>query len=292
MGKDTAITSVTGMFPDEKMEDYLERPYASASKIKAIGKSPKLYKHQVIDGHSKSTKSLALGTLIHTMILEPHMWDKSDYVIKDKDMKFTTKEGREWRDKQLEAGKTILEWKEYQALKGIAEAITEEKFATKKGKLYPAINYITNGKPEVSCVWQHKKTGEYCKFRPDFLNVEDRYMLDIKSTTAADPDGFAKEIAKWEYEISAAMSIDGISQLTGTMKEEWSYIFVAVGKDAPYMIGFYDLEVDDIELGRQKYEEGLEAIQYYRGKNWWPSNTFHGVGTLKLPAWAYYKQTK
>lgn len=287
MGKD-----ITGIFPEQTMEEYLEMPYNSASKAKAIGKSPKLYKHEVIDGNSKTSKSLSFGTLIHTLILEPDHFDKTDYVIKDKDMKFTTKEGKEWRDKQMEAGKTILEWKEYQALQGIVKSIQTEMFSTKSGKLYPAANYIANGKPEVSCVWQHKKTGEYCKFRPDFLNVEDRYMLDIKSTTKADPDGFAKEIAKWEYEISAAMSIDGISQLTGTMKEEWSYIFVAVGKDAPYMIGFYDLEVDDIELGRQKYEEALEAIQYYRSKNWWPSNTFHGVGTLKLPAWAYYKQTK
>ena len=137
------------------------------------------------------------------------------------------------------------------------------------------------GEAEKSVYWIDPITGVLCRCRPDWWR-EDWIIPDLKTTDDASPEGFAKSIANWRYDVQAAFYMDGIEQATG--KRPKSFVFIAVEKKPPYGVGVYVLDSDSLELGRAQYQHDLRIYAECVRTGEWPG---YGdkIQTISLPAW-------
>src|SRR5262245_18332895 len=104
-----------GVFYDLPAETYHEAPGVSASMLRHMRPTP-AHLQAYLQEKPEPTPAIILGTLVHHIILEPNR-PFPQLAIKPADMKFSTKEGKMWRDAQGE--KVIITQADYDALIGI-----------------------------------------------------------------------------------------------------------------------------------------------------------------------------
>jgi exodeoxyribonuclease VIII len=177
-----------------------------------------------------------------------------------------------WTEKN--AGRTILSDDQFAQLQAMRDAVLEHPMARA---------LLTNrpGVAEHSVYWNDPITGELCRCRPDFWR-EDDVIVDLKTTDDASPEGFAKSIANWRYDVQDPYYRDGIKLATGrTIK---AFVFLAVEKKFPHAVGCYVLDQESIELGRAQYRADLNRFHECRVSANWPG---YGdkIQTITLPAW-------
>jgi hypothetical protein len=92
---------------------------------------------------------------------------------------------------------------------------------------------LRNTDYQSSCFWTDPKTGLKLKTRPDVCNVNKTVIIDVKTTQDASPEAFARDVAKYSYDMQAVMQINGVLE-TGMFKEVGAYYWLAVEKTPPY----------------------------------------------------------
>jgi exodeoxyribonuclease VIII len=177
-----------------------------------------------------------------------------------------------WTEKNQ--GRTILTDEQHAQLMAMRDAVMDHPMARA---------LLTNrpGVAEHSVYWNDPITGELCRCRPDFWR-EDDVIVDVKTTDDASPEGFAKSIANWRYDVQDPYYRDGIKLATGrTIK---AFVFLAVEKKFPHAVGCYVLDQESIELGRAQYRADLNRFHECRVSATWPG---YGdkIQTITLPAW-------
>jgi exodeoxyribonuclease VIII len=177
-----------------------------------------------------------------------------------------------WTEKNQ--GRTILTDEQFAQLMAMQAAVMD----------HPMARALLTSKPGVaehSVYWNDPITGELCRCRPDFWR-EDDVIVDVKTTDDASPEGFAKSIANWRYDVQDPYYRDGIKLATGrTVK---AFVFLAVEKKFPHAVGCYVLDQESIELGRAQYRADLNRFHECRVSANWPG---YGdkIQTITLPAW-------
>lgn len=147
------------------------------------------------------------------------------------------------------------------------------------------------GKAEQSIYWVDAKTGELCRIRPD-KRLDNGILLDLKSTEDASPEGFARSIANYGYDVQDAFYQDGVQAATG--KPPRAFIFLAVEKSArvvegkPFGVAVYQLDDASRDLGRAKYREDLNVYAQCRKTGIWP-NYGDKIQPIGLPQWEFSK---
>lgn len=137
------------------------------------------------------------------------------------------------------------------------------------------------GRAEQSIYWHDPITGVLCRCRPDWWR-NDNLPIDLKTTEDASPEGFARSIAKFRYDVQAAFYLDGIELATG--KRPQNFVFIAVEKKPPYAVGVYVLDAETLEIGRGLYREDLDNYAKCAKADVWPG---YGdkIQTINLPGW-------
>lgn len=149
---------------------------------------------------------------------------------------------------------------------------------------HPAANALLTGVPgkaEKSVYWIDATTGVLCRCRPDWWR-DDNLIVDLKTTEDASPEGFARSIAKFRYDVQDAFYTDGVQQATG--KRPKAFVFIAVEKKPPYGVGVYVLDAETKDLGRAQYQHDLRVYAECMRTGEWPG---YGdkIQTISLPAW-------
>lgn len=149
---------------------------------------------------------------------------------------------------------------------------------------HPAANALLTGVPgeaEKSVYWIDATTGVLCRCRPDWWR-DDNLIVDLKTTEDASPEGFARSIAKFRYDVQDAFYTDGVQQATG--KRPKAFVFIAVEKKPPYGVGVYVLDAETKDLGRAQYQHDLRVYAECVRTGEWPG---YGdkIQTISLPAW-------
>lgn len=149
---------------------------------------------------------------------------------------------------------------------------------------HPAANALLTGVPgeaEKSVYWIDATTGVLCRCRPDWWR-DDNLIVDLKTTEDASPEGFARSIAKFRYDVQDAFYTDGVQQATG--KRPKAFVFIAVEKKPPYGVGVYVLDAETKDLGRAQYQHDLRVYAECVRTGEWPG---YGdkIQTINLPAW-------
>lgn len=263
----------------------------SKSGLDLIARSPLHYWSAYIDPQREpreETPAMALGTAIHSAVLEPGAF-ATDYVVVP-----TTAPKRPSRT-QLNAKKpsddtmsAIVWWEEFDRMNAGRTIISAEDYKTcfsiqTNLLTHPAARtLLVDGEPELSVFWRDAETGVLCKCRPDYMNYKANVIVDVKSTEDASPEGFRRSIVKYGYHVQAAWYLDGFKAATGTAPK--AFVFAAFEKKRPYATAFYVADADMIELGRILYRERLNVFAECLKRNLWPGYP-QQVQAISLPAW-------
>jgi exodeoxyribonuclease VIII len=271
----------TGVYSDISNADYHGGAGVSKSGLDLIARSPLHYWGAYLDPHReprKETTAMAVGTAIHTAILEPDTFGER-YVILPEGL-----------DRRTTAGKASYEAVISQACATGAEVISANdaakvlKIAAYAHAHPVAKAMFSDGKAEQSVFWTDDETGVLCKCRPDWLlGGENPAVLDVKSTLDASPDEFARSAFKWRYHVQAAWYLDGVEAATGLKPD--SFMFLAVEKEAPFASAYYYADDDMIRAGRAEYRRALRVYADCLASGKWTGYT-PKLLPLGLPKWA------
>ena len=252
--------------------DYHAHPAISKSGLDKIAKSPAHYKASRETKHEDSD-ALVFGSAFHDYILLPDTF-QTDYTVLPPDFSGRTKEGKAILESIRQSGQTILKAEWLTAIEGMAAAIAAHPKASV---------LLQGGKAEQSIFWTDGDSGIDCRCRPDYLHPGG-IIVDLKSTTDASPEEFARSVAKYRYHVQDAFYSEGYYQATG----QWprGFVFIAVEKTAPYAVACYSLNDDAKAYGRELFRRDLKTLLEAEKSQEWTAYS-QEIETLSLPAWAY-----
>lgn len=226
--------------------------------------------------------AMIMGTALHCRVLEPELFDKDfvDRSAKDKDLTVTElkaaleDEGIEFKKTakkpELEAllypdGKpvdkrTSLAPEDYRSVCGMADAIRTHEVA---GRWFDPGRKGYRKNNEIS-LYVEDFNGTKVKGRLDRLEkTKNGWMiLDLKTTDDASPEGFRKKAFNLGYDVQAAFYTDLVARVMGCPSEAVEFMFVAIERKRPHCIGLYRASDQMVQLGRDRYTEGLRTLAW------------------------------
>lgn len=122
-----------------------------------------------------------------------------------------------------------------------------------------------------------------CKGRVDYLS--ERCIVDLKTVRDASPDAIARHCASYQAHVQAAFYVDGVKAATG---RALPYVLLAVEATEPHVVQAYEVPLDALELGRQRYTEWLAKRRAALDSGEW-SGYAKAALPLELPRWAVPK---
>ncbi len=259
----------SGLHPNLSMSDYLadpcRQPSLSASTIRKMWDQSPLHAklwHSRLGGKSESSRRADLGSAAHAMALEG---PGAIGVVKADS--YRTKQARADRDELREAGKIpVLEHEEGQVL---AMAASAKKALASYGA----------GESEVTAVWQ-EANGVWGRQRPDFLTRE--YVIDLKTTTNADPDSWIRStLFRGGYDISAAWYLRGLEALGQAPRQ---YLFLAQEIDEPYECSFVGAPEELLDNARKINDWAVRTWGRCLSCGVWPGYDKR-IHWADVPAW-------
>ena len=254
-------------------EEYHSRPEISKSDLDAAAKSGVHFLHKKEGQKSKPTPAMRIGSAFHALILEPDVFE-NEFIYKPEILNARSKDGKEWKARQEEAGKTVLNEDDKEQLQAMSKALLD---CAPAKKLLSAA-----GKAEQSYFWTDKGTGLGCKCRPDYMFDDGSTIVDLKTTTDASYRGFLRSISNFRYHVQAGWYMNGLEQATGTRPER--FIFIAVEKTAPYGIGVYEADLYMTVNGYDQARIDLQKIAKWKEEERYP-NYCTDIQQISLPSW-------
>ncbi len=259
-----------GLHFNVSMDLYQAHHAMSKSTLDIFNSSPKEYKRW-LDGFyvREQTRPMLMGSMLHGKALE----DREDWIVLPEEHgSARTNAAKAWMAEQTAP---ILTRAEEGAVLGMAESIRTDPFAS---------SLMARGKAEVSILSEY--AGRPFKGRADWLNIDEGYFLDIKTTTDASTHGFGKEIANRRYHYQFSLYWKLLAVLGYEINDAY---FVAVEKVEPYRVNVRKLKPSAMEVGMQEIEADLELLESCERTGIWPGLSGPGpkVQEIDIPAWKY-----
>lgn len=222
--------------------------YHSSDAISASGLK-KIFKKSVyhfLNQKPFESSSMALGTAIHTAILEPDNFYKDYHVFPKIDRR--TKAGKEMFEAETKkaADKILLAEEDHEKIKAILENYRANETAVK----------YCQGEVEVSHYGSFE--GADVRVRPDVKNAVAGFISDIKTCQDNSPQAFLKDVYKYAYHLQAAFYSDALGF------DPLNFRFVAIETNYPFSVEVYALSKEMIEKGRNAYMKALSDWKLYK----------------------------
>lgn len=268
----TGMTNIDYEMPDYEYHNKKKHPHISSSDVKTVyGKS---LLHWVGQEY-KESPTLEMGKAVHSLILE---YEKQAVVRGPSDRR-----GNKWKEAKQQAeqqGKILLTERDYDTALEIAEsALFNSEFLRSR---VSAKNFISEASIFTTC----KKTGMLIKCRPDGLLVpqDDKgkgEILDIKTTQDASPEGFQRELRKYNYDLQIAFYLHTMRCASLPCSEMY---LVAIEKTPPYAVGVHVLSEIYIKHAEKRMIQTLEKMKHAESSQdfstGWPE-----INQVHLPTW-------
>lgn len=255
--------------------DYRRQPGENQSSLKSILISPAHYQA------SKSRRFFAspvmtIGTATHCKVLEGDETFNASFILKPDSVKFTTKEGKDW--KEANKKKTILtnegKDRQWDSVIGMSEALRKIEWFSPDQKDYRKFN-------EVSIYWTNE--GTRCKARLDrVLVLEDEVIVvDLKTTDSVNIDKFQSKLVDLGYDFQAGWYATAAEAV---YKKPARFIFVAIERNAPYTVDMFEVPSYMMEEAKRKNAVALKLLQECKATNNWPAPQ-PKLKVLDYPKW-------
>lgn len=242
-------------------EEYFRRPALNASALKAFAKAPALA-HVA----REETAAMVMGSLVHCAILESHALE-ARYLPTDLDRRGT----KAWAEAEAyAAGLELVKQSDWDTARRMRDAVYSNKVASE---------LLTGALTEQSVFWTDPLTGIPCKARADAVNPRLSALIDVKTTVDASPREFARSFSKYGYGLQdthyrQGFAADGLDVET--------MVFLAVEKNAPYLVGLYELHPDQLAVYTDRHATLVARYAECLKAGEWPGYE-QSIQTLELP---------
>jgi exodeoxyribonuclease VIII len=271
---------VDGWWDDVSEADYHASDIVSRGMLKTLRKSPAEFHARYVARTmtDRDTAALIFGRLLHTAVLEPERWERFITVRPDVDGR--TKDGKaalaEWR--ATHTPETIVATAEQHALiLAMSKEIASDKHASML--LSGAAGYR-----ERAYRWHDPETGLPMRAKAD-VALERPVIVDLKSFgDVPTPEAFGGEAVRRWYHAQGAIYCDGAEAITGVPHR---FVLVAINKKPPHEVAVYELDTEELDLGRREYRAALRELQQRREVNDWKAAWQREPQFLKFPGWAF-----
>jgi exodeoxyribonuclease VIII len=251
---------------------YHDRPEVSRSQLADLLRTPAYYHaaHVAKTLPRESTDAMDQGSALHALVLEPETFDRL-YVAQTWDGR--TKEGKAEAEKHT--GKVVLSRSQAAAVHGMAVSIHAlPEFA----RCYDARLAV-----EEELYWTDAETGIPLRAKPDLVCRLGGMLalVDLKSTSDATADGFARSAEKLRYHLQAAHYLAGYEAVHGERPS--TFAFAVVESSAPHLAAMYPMDPEWIAAGESLRRSLLAQLRECMDTNRWPGLP---AQTITRPRWA------
>lgn len=219
---------------------------------------------------------MTIGTATHCKVLEGDEIFESSFVKKPDDIKFTSKEGKEWKDRNSK--KTILandgQYRQWDAVMGMSERLRQLEWFDPSQKDYRKFN-------EVSIYWDYEDIR--CKARLDrVLVLEDEVIVvDLKTTDSVNVDKFQSKLIDLGYDFQAGWYASAAEAIYGKPAR---FIFVAIERNDPYTVDLFEVPDFMLEEAKRKNELALQLLRDCKKSGDYPA-PLPTLKKLDYPKW-------
>lgn len=243
------------------------KTYLSSSDVRNLLRSPAHYRF----AEPTQSEALKFGSLVHALVLEPDVAEKSYRTRADVDGR--TKEGKAIRENEnllaISEGVEFVSRKDWDTAQKIAASVHTHLGAT---------SLIAGGVAE-QAGFCDEFNGINARIKPDYRTSE--IIVDLKTTQDARPDSFLRSIMTFGYCVQAAYYLDVAQAIDGEARK---FFWVAVEKEPPYAVAVYEASEAMIRYGRAQYLKAIELYKECSALDIWPSYS-QQIQQLTLPHW-------
>ena len=222
--------------------EYHSHPALSASLAKLIVQRSPLHAWTASralnpDFEEEHKDEFDLGHVVHSLVLEG---DESKLVIVEKD-DWRTKEAREAKLAARETGKTPILARKMPQVRAVVQAVKDCIAGSELAGIFEGAHI------EQPIMWQEGAIA--CRCKPDLLSADRAIVLDLKTTTNAEPNAFIRQITALGYDIQNDF------YLRGTKAKH--FIFLPVETEPPYATSLVALGPQMLEIASKKVDFAL-----------------------------------
>ncbi|SFK99885.1 PDDEXK-like protein of unknown function [Pseudovibrio ascidiaceicola] len=178
---------------------------------------------------------------------------------------------KEWIAEQEQSGKRLLSTEQMHDLKGMAGMLPWQANCPNSGLRNSGMvqSGILDGAIERSLIWKDPETHIWLKARPDLVDLNDAYPVDLKTTREARK--VENSIADLGYNMQAALVAEGLREVCDLDCRGFAFVFVQTS--APYTVEVVELSEEDLELARRELRRSIRLFADCLNKNEWPAGT-------------------
>lgn len=262
---------VPGVFRDMPAARYHAVEAMSSSGARAILRSPQHFRLWRTEAR-EPTAAMQFGTAVHAGILEPETFDR--VVVVAPEFNARTAAGRAERDafRAAHAGAVILSPDDFDRARRCIDAVRAHRAARA---------LLDGAERELSLFWHDARFGCPCKARLDARNHSG--IVDLKTTTDASPEEFARSVASYGYHRQAAHYFSGAEHVLDATPE--FFAFIAAESEPPHGVACYTLPGAAVMAGAHSMNRALERYAAALAAGKW-SGYPDQIESLSLPKWA------
>jgi hypothetical protein len=262
-------TGVHGGISDQEYHADRTSLSASGAKLLLPPSCPAKFK-QNMDHPPKPKPEYTFGHAAHRLVL-----GKGAEIVEVDAPDWRSKAAREIRDQACNGVAPMLTH-ELSAARAMADAVKSHPVA---GPLF------TGGHAEASLVAVDPKTGVKLRSRPDYMRPRGNRLVltDLKTSTTADRDSFARKAFGFKYHLQAAFYTRVATLLK--LDSDPAFIFVVVEKEPPHLVSIVEWDVPSMAEGHRLMAEAIRIYAECTEANTWPGYPTE-IQPISLPLWA------
>lgn len=284
--------SWSGIFKDIPAGEYHARrlDVVSASGMKQMLRTPAHFAHWVANpDEDNETPAKAFGKALHCATLEPEVFERTYTVVPTDAPRYPT--SAQWNAKKSspESVAAMDYWRQWEAdnagrIRLAMADYDRARFMADSVRRHPvAAGLLVGGDREITFRWMDEETGLRCKSRAD-LYAAGEFLMDLKSCRDASPEGFARAVHTYGYDVQAAHYVEGVRACGDSIRY---MVFCAVESEPPFVCQPYLLDAEAEQRGytlrRRAMKRQAECLQ----SGHWPGYS-DSLGEIHLPTYAFF----
>lgn len=219
-------------------------------------------------------KASDLGTIIHTLILEPHRAEKQLVIVNADNWR--SKAAQEQRDEARMRGRTPILEKDLDGARNAVQCVMDHPVAAA---------LLAEGAAEKSWFARDEATGLYKKCRPDFFTSQ-RIIVDVKSVASCAPDFLQRRVYDGGWFQRAPWYCDVVERVDGAPAK--GYCWICVEQKAPHAVVVRKPPDTILMHGHRLNQEAFALFAKCVATNSWPAYG-NDIEDLTLPSFALYR---
>lgn len=243
----------------------------SCSMLKPLLESPAHFQASLLS-LNKATKAMDFGSLVHGLVLEPHMIG-NDFSIYPGIYDGRSSDYKTFLAKN--SSRLVVDEPTFNRARNLAEKILNR---TVFGR--PFGDFVNEGIPEASIYIEEPTTGLLLRTRLDLYHPE--YSFDLKTTRHGVISAFVRDAVDMHYDLQAFMYTIARSLYEGKTKPA-KFVFIAAETEEPNSIHQVTAGETFMSNGAKKFQEVLSVYSACMKTGFWPDSS--GNAEAEIEPW-------